>query len=88
MRPSESSPPDMDVNVSEPAVHGEESQGSRSPRWVWVAAFAVVAVVLFIAYLRMSGTYPATSERSPTTAPSRPGLRCTRISRTGWRLTI
>jgi hypothetical protein len=41
---------------------GEEPQGSRSPRWAWLAAFAVAAVVLFIAYLRMSRTYPATSD--------------------------
>ena len=41
---------------------GEEPQGSRSPRWAWLAAFAVAAVVLFVAYLRMSRTYPATSD--------------------------
>ena len=62
MRPSESSPPDMDVNVCEPAVHGEESQGSRSPRWAWLAGFAVAAIALFLCYLRFAGTYPATSD--------------------------
>ena len=41
---------------------GEEPQGSRSPRWAWLAAFAVAAIVLFVAYLRMSRTYPATSD--------------------------
>ena len=41
---------------------GEEPQGSRSPRWAWLAAFAVAAIVLFLAYLRMSRTYPATSD--------------------------
>ena len=41
---------------------GEEPQGSRSPRWAWLAAFAVAAIALFIAYLRMSRTYPATSD--------------------------
>jgi hypothetical protein len=40
----------------------EEPQGNRSPRWVWLAALAVAAVALFIAYLRMSRTYPATSD--------------------------
>ena len=41
---------------------GEESHGNRLARWAWLAAFAVVAVVLFIAYLRMSRTYPVTSD--------------------------
>jgi hypothetical protein len=40
----------------------EEPKGNRSPRWVWLAALAVAAVALFIAYLRMSRTYPATSD--------------------------
>jgi hypothetical protein len=41
----------------------EEDPGRRRlTRWVWLAGFAVVAVVLFIAYLRMSRTYPATSD--------------------------
>ena len=64
MRPSESSPPDMDVNVCEPAVHGEESQGSRSPRWAWLAAFAVAAIALFLCYLRFAGTYPTDTDGS------------------------
>ena len=41
---------------------GEESQGSRSPRWAWLAAFAVAAIALFLCYLRFAGTYPATSD--------------------------
>jgi hypothetical protein len=41
----------------------EEERGRRRrARWAWLAGFAVVAVVLFIAYLRMSRTYPATSD--------------------------
>jgi len=41
----------------------EEERGRRRlARWAWLAGFAVAAVVLFIAYLRMSRTYPATSD--------------------------
>jgi hypothetical protein len=41
----------------------EEDPGRRRlARWVWLAGLVVVAVVLFIAYLRMSRTYPATSD--------------------------
>src|ERR1700745_3288683 len=39
----------------------EELGRRRLARWAWLTGFAVVAVVLFIAYLRMSRTYPATS---------------------------
>ena len=41
---------------------GEEPQGSRSPRWAWLAAFAVAAIALFFCFLRFSWTYPATSD--------------------------
>src|SRR6476469_10055091 len=41
---------------------GEEPNGNRLARWAWLAPFAVAAVVLFIAYLRMSRTYPVTSD--------------------------
>jgi hypothetical protein len=40
----------------------EELRRRRLARWAWLAGFAVAAVVLFIAYLRMSRTYPATSD--------------------------
>ena len=41
----------------------EEDRGRRHlARWAWLAGFAVAAVVLFVAYLRMSRTYPATSD--------------------------
>ncbi|MGH3173985.1 MAG: hypothetical protein ACRDPF_09010, partial [Streptosporangiaceae bacterium] len=39
---------------------GEEPTGNRSPRWAWLAAFAVAAIALFLCFLRFSGTYPAT----------------------------
>src|ERR1700755_3351385 len=41
---------------------GEEPNGNRLTRWVWLGGFGVAAVVLFIAYLRMSRTYPVTSD--------------------------
>ena len=41
---------------------GEESRRRRLARWAWVSGFAGVAVVLFVAYLRMSRTYAATSD--------------------------
>src|SRR6476646_4244941 len=40
----------------------EELGRRRLARWAWLAGFVGVAVVLFIAYLRMSRTYPATSD--------------------------
>src|ERR1700750_1752094 len=40
----------------------EELGRRRLGRWAWLTGFVVVAVVLFIAYLRMSRTYPATSD--------------------------
>ena len=40
----------------------EELGRRRLARWGWLAGLAVAAVVLFIAYLRMSRTYPATSD--------------------------
>ena len=41
---------------------GEGLGRRRRARWVWVAGFAGVAVVLFFAYLRLSRTYAATSD--------------------------
>src|SRR6266516_1061086 len=40
----------------------EELGRRRLARWAWLAGFVVVAVLLFVAYLRMSRTYPATSD--------------------------
>ena len=62
--PSESSPEGTGVNVPEPAAHGDESKGSRSHRWAWLAGFAVAAIALFFCYLRFSGTYPADTDGS------------------------
>jgi hypothetical protein len=40
----------------------EESRRRRFARWMWVAGSVVAVVVLFIAYLRLSRTYAATSD--------------------------
>jgi hypothetical protein len=37
---------------------------SRLPRWAWLAGLAVVAVVLFVCYVRLSGTIPDNSDGS------------------------
>jgi hypothetical protein len=52
------------VRVDVPAreMTEEELGRRRLARWAWLAGFVVVAVALFIAYLRMSRTYPATSD--------------------------
>jgi len=34
----------------------------RSGRWAWPAAYVVAAVLLFLCYLRLSGTQPVTSD--------------------------
>jgi hypothetical protein len=41
---------------------GEEPPGNRFARWAWLAAFAVAAIALFLCFLRLSRTYPATSD--------------------------
>ena len=41
---------------------GEGPGRRRRARWLWVAGSVVVAVVLFVAYLRLSRTYAATSD--------------------------
>jgi len=62
--PSESSPQDASVGAHERAGHGKAGQGSRSPRWAWLAALAVAGTILFLAYLRLSWTYPADTDGS------------------------
>ena len=52
----------MRVDVPAREMTEEELGRRRLARWAWLAGFVVVAVVLFIAYLRMSRTYPATSD--------------------------
>src|SRR6476661_134966 len=51
----------LSASTNQPRT-GEEPNGNRLARWAWLAAFAVAGVVLFIAYLRMSRTYPVTSD--------------------------
>jgi hypothetical protein len=41
-----------------------EARRTRIPRWAWAAGLAVVAVVLFVCYLRLSRTIPDNSDGS------------------------
>src|SRR6185503_5491187 len=54
----------QDMRDGAPArdMTADELRRRRLARWAWLAGLAVVAVLLFIAYLRMSRTYPATSD--------------------------
>ena len=59
---AESDPP-------EPAAPRETAPGEPAPprdrparRWAWPAGYAVAAVVLFLCYLRISGTQAVTSD--------------------------
>ena len=45
-----------------PAADGGRTGRSRLARWLWPAALAVAAVVLFLCYLRLSGTTPDNSD--------------------------
>src|SRR6201987_3999862 len=51
----------LSASTNQPRT-GEEPNGNRLARWAWLPAFSVAGVVLFIAYLRMSRTYPVTSD--------------------------
>ncbi len=56
--------PSQGVRVSAPPrpLTAEEPGRSRRARWLWPAALAVAAVVLFLCYLRLSGTAPDSSD--------------------------
>jgi len=46
-----------------PSEAGHRDGSARvQPRWVWPACYAVAAVLLFLCYLRVSGTQPVTSD--------------------------
>src|SRR5208282_6625574 len=47
---------DERVDASARQLTGGEPRRSRLARWAWPAALAVAAVVLFVCYLRLSGT--------------------------------
>jgi hypothetical protein len=49
----------VDTPVEQPII-----RRSRLPRWAWLAGLAVVAVVLFVCYVRLSGTIPDNSDGS------------------------
>jgi hypothetical protein len=55
--------PARGVRVDTPAEQ-LTSRRSRLPRWAWAAGLAVVAAVLFVCYVRLSGTIPDNSDGS------------------------
>ena len=56
--------PAQGVRAGAPAgqLTGGETRSVRLARWAWPAAVAAAAVVLFLCYLRLSGTIPANSD--------------------------
>src|ERR1022692_1788322 len=58
--------PGQSVRVDTPAqsLTAAEAGRFRLPRWAWPAGLAVVAVVLFVCYVRLSGTIPDNSDGS------------------------
>src|SRR5580692_12575726 len=58
--------PARGVRVDTPAeqLTAGEARRTRVPRWAWAAGLAVVAVVLFVCYLRLSRTIPDNSDGS------------------------
>jgi hypothetical protein len=49
----------VDTPAEQPTI-----RRSRLPRWAWLAGLAVAAVVLFVCYVRLSGTIPDNSDGS------------------------
>jgi hypothetical protein len=58
--------PARGVRVDTPAeqLTAGEARRTRVPRWAWAAGLAVVAVVLFVCYVRLSRTIPDNSDGS------------------------
>jgi hypothetical protein len=57
--------PARGVRVDTPAEQlAGQTRRPRLPRWGWTAGLAVVAVVLFVCYVRLSGTVPDNSDGS------------------------
>ena len=58
--------PGQSVRVDTPAQSLTAAAAGRPwlPRWAWPAGLAVVAVVLFVCYVRLSGTIPDNSDGS------------------------
>jgi hypothetical protein len=56
----------MSATATAAAEQGEgRAEGARQPlraRWMWPAGYVVAAVLLFLCYLRLSGTQPVTSD--------------------------
>src|ERR1700689_2929 len=58
--------PARGVRVDTPAeqLTAGEARRTRIPRWAWAAGLTVVAVVLFVCYVRLSRTIPDNSDGS------------------------
>ncbi|MGD0067564.1 MAG: hypothetical protein ABSB76_29520 [Streptosporangiaceae bacterium] len=58
--------PGQSVRVDTPAqpLTAAETRRHGLPRWVWAAGLAMVAVILFVCYVRLSGTIPDNSDGS------------------------
>jgi hypothetical protein len=52
------------VDASAQPLTAAEPERSRLPRWIWAAGLAVLAVVLLVCYVRLSGTIPDNSDGS------------------------
>ena len=48
--------------LTDSASSVREDERARFPRWAWLGAAAAAAIVLFGCYLRLAGTWPATSD--------------------------
>jgi hypothetical protein len=48
-----------DTNAADAAEDAVEAQ---LPRWIWPAGYTLAAILLFLSYLRLSGTLPVTSD--------------------------
>jgi hypothetical protein len=59
-----SSPEGARPNAPASGAHRQQSPGSSASRWAWAGGLAVAAVILFICFLRFSGTYPANADGS------------------------
>ena len=77
--------PAQGVRAGAPAGQptGGETRRARPARWAWPAAVAAAAVVLFLCYLRLSGTIPANSDGADQALQARDMLHGNWLLR-GW----
>src|SRR5580692_6662817 len=51
-------------NSAASGANKRQSRSSSASRWAWAGVLAVAAVLLFICFLRFSGTFPANADGS------------------------